>query len=164
MQPAQNAQPAQSTQREVGRPGGLVLNQDVIARKLVETDAVSNLLAEIFTDGVPTPDPPQGTTGPAEADPENVSEFTRSVESEESNSPPPVAGLDAAHTGLLRELAARRAWTRAEFAALAGTYGVLPDGALDVLNEATIEAVGEPVIEGDNDLTVNDYVLQELFG
>ena len=40
----------------------------------------------------------------------------------------------------------RAYWTREEFTALAGVYGVLPDGALDLVNEVAIDAVGAPVI------------------
>jgi hypothetical protein len=53
-------------------------------------------------------------------------------------------------------------WTRAEFESLAANHGVLPDGALDLLNEVAIDIVGAPVVEGDTTLTVADDVLLEL--
>src|SRR5439155_675999 len=71
-----------------------------------------------------------------------------------------IAGLDRAHSLLLRVLAARRSWTREEFAVLAGAHGVLPDGALDRLNDAAIDTAGAPAIECDATLPMNDDVLQ----
>jgi hypothetical protein len=38
----------------------------------------------------------------------------------------------------------------------------MPDGAIDVLNEAAYEACGEPVIDGDDNLTVNPYATEAM--
>jgi hypothetical protein len=81
--------------------------------------------------------------------------------------------VDGAHSGLLRALAQRDHWSAAEFAELAAGFGVLPAGALDVLNEAGIDAAGEPVADDDDDgdgdgdgdgdeLTINHDTVQEL--
>lgn len=70
---------------------------------------------------------------------------------------------NAAHSGLLRALVQRDHWPAAEFAELAAGFGVLPAGALDVLNEAGIDAAGEPVADDDGDeLTINHGTVQEL--
>jgi hypothetical protein len=74
----------------------------------------------------------------------------------------PVPGLDRAHGALLHALASRPAWTRAEFVSLAATHGVMPDGALDLLNEVAIDTAGAPVVEGEVTLTVANDVLLEL--
>lgn len=127
--------------------GRYVLDDAAIAAKLAETAEVSALLATIFTDDdpveVPTPTaPPTVPAGPT-------------VEV--------VAGLDGAHSGLLRALAQRDRWSAAEFADLAARFGVLPAGAMDVLNEAGIDAAGEPVADDDGDeLTINHDSVQEL--
>jgi hypothetical protein len=118
------------------------LDQALIARKVAETAAVGTLLAEVFAgDEQPAPQhaPLDGGVDP-------------------------VAGLDRPHTLLLRVLAARPSWTRPGFAALANAHQVLPDGALDLLNEAAIEATGAPVVEGDATLAVDGDVLRELLG
>jgi hypothetical protein len=39
---------------------------------------------------------------------------------------------------------------------------VLPDGAIDLINEAAIEAFDEPLLEGDDILTVNSETLEHL--
>jgi hypothetical protein len=112
---------------------GIQLSQEMISRKITESEAAGTLLATIFIDDEPIQPVPATT-----------------------------AHLDRAHSALLRELATRTPWTRAEFAELAGRHGVLPDGALDLLNDVAFDIVGEPVCEGAGDLVVNNDVLGEL--
>jgi hypothetical protein len=61
-------------------------------------------------------------------------------------------------------LATRDSWDRAEFETLAATWKLMPDGALDRINEAALDAVDEPFLEDhDSDVfTVNHYARQEL--
>jgi hypothetical protein len=123
-------------------PNGIRLDQSTITRKLAESAAIATLLGGIFDgDDLPAAGPPIPDEGPTE-----------------------IAGLDLAHSRLLYGLTARPTWTREEFAALARAHGVLPDGALDLLNDVAIDTVGEPVIEGDIVLAVHDDILQELLG
>jgi hypothetical protein len=122
--------------------GGVTLDQETIMRKVSESAVAATLLTSIFDTAPPEP---LGAAEPtASADPGQV------------------AGLDRPHSLLLRTLAVRPSWTREEFASLAGTHGVLPDGALDLLNEVAIDAVGAPVIDDGDTLAVNNDVLLEL--
>jgi len=114
---------------------GVLLSQETISSKITETNAVGTLLAAIFVDDEPV----AAAAGPDGA-----------------------PGLDPAHRDLLRELGTRASWARTDFAALAARYGVLPNGAVDLLNEVAMETAGEPVCEGDGDLVINSEVLQEL--
>lgn len=121
------------------RPG-VRLDPALIAQKIAETAEVGSLLGAIFTeDDVPAPPP-------AIAEPDVT----------------PVAGLDAAHSGLLRAVAEKDAWTRAEFEELAARWDVLPDGAIDALNDAAYETAGEPVIDGEDPFKINQDVLGEM--
>ena len=115
------------------------LDQAVISRKIDESAAVATVLAGIFDTDTDDPVP------------------VVAVENAD-----PIGGLDPAHSALLRALAQQLSWTRDEFAALAGAHGVLPDGALDVLNEAAIDTVGGPLIAEGATLAVDDDVLREL--
>jgi len=125
-----------------GAASGVQLSQEVITRKMTEAAAVSTLLASIFTDEEPIASPPAAPCN-------------------EAGQGHP-GGLDQAHSRLLGELATRSSWSRADFAELAAKHGVMPSGALDVINDVAIQAAGEPVVEGDDELTVNDDALQEL--
>jgi hypothetical protein len=122
------------------------LDLATIEAKFAETAEVSSLLTDIFSDD----------------DPEATIVKQRSAEPPDT---PSLAGLDGIHSTILRTLAGRDVWTRSEFEELAAQYGVMPDGALDTLNEAALDATDEPFVEeDDNDtLTINDFARQELF-
>lgn len=119
-------------------PAGLHIDAALIREKETESDAAAALLRRIFDE-----DPPEA------ADPEPPAEG-------------PVTGLDQAHGALLRALAVRSSWTRDEFVSLAAAHGVMPDGALDLLNEVAIDTAGAPVVDGGDTLTVADDILTEL--
>lgn len=104
-----------------------------IEDKLAETVQVSTLLGQIFVDEDPA--------APA---------------------PPPTGGLDAPHAELLRELAGRDAWERSDFEARAAALGLLPEGALEMLNEAAFHLCGAPLLEGGETLEVDAEVLREM--
>jgi hypothetical protein len=121
-------------------PGPFIPDAALVQAKLQETETVAALLGEIFAAEdqpvVPAPAPAAGDDL--------------------------IAGLDAAHTRLLRTLSAHASWTRAEFRAAAASVGLLPDGALDVLNESALETCGDVVCEGEDPIDMNPTVLQEL--
>ncbi|MFC7761753.1 TerB N-terminal domain-containing protein [Catellatospora bangladeshensis] len=126
------------------------LDSEAIAVKLHETATVSALLSSIFTDDdVMVNTSP--TTWVTSADPNASSEQADRI-----------AGLDSGHGALLRDLASKPSWTRAGFEDLAARHGLMPDGAIDVLNEAAYEKAGEPVIEDDGDLQINQYAFGEM--
>jgi tellurite resistance protein len=114
------------------------LDEAAIAAKLAETARVGALLGSIFTDDEP---PPASSPVPA-------------AES--------VAGLDGQHSGLVRELAAAEQVSRAEFEELAARWKLLPDGALDRINEAAYELAGEPLLDGDDPIRVDRNLLGEM--
>jgi hypothetical protein len=113
---------------------GVPLDPSTVRRILGESSAAAALLTSIF-----------------EATPDAAPSPTHDV-----------PGLDQAHGRLLGALAVRPVWTREEFASLAVAHGVLPDGALDVLNEVAIDAVGVPVVDDGATLAVDHDVLREL--
>ena len=84
------------------------------------------------------------------------------AEDEEGEPAVLVPGLDAKHSALLRVLAERHHWPRAEFEALTKQYGLLPAGAIEIINQALFEVCAEPVLEGIDPIEVNPYALEEL--
>lgn len=121
-------------------PSAFVLDHRVIESTLRSTSLVSALLRDIFTD---------------EFEPEHA-------EGPRDSSAPFYAGLDAAHSRLLAQLAAHSELPRIDFDALARALDILPDGAIDTLNEAALDTADEPLIEGDDPLVVSLDVLQEM--
>lgn len=112
----------------------LDLDLALIQSKIAESQEISGLLAEIFVD---------------EPEPQKLAL---------------VSGLDAAHSELLRAIAAKELWHREELASIANQLNLMLDGALEVINEVAFDLCDESVIEGDNTLEVNGAVLQELLG
>ena len=122
------------------------LDPDKIRARLAETASVTALLADIFTDDDEPAPPALDGAGP---------KVYVDV--------PSVAGLDGPHSQLARHLCGQDHWDRGgveEFAARLGL--TMLDAAIDRVNDATIEARGEPLIEGDDPLEINDYVAEEL--
>lgn len=113
-----------SEDRPAASPAGheVALDHDAVRQRLADSEAVAALLGDIFAEPDDRAVPPAAAPGPAPA--------------ADGASPDDVAfpGLDLAHSRLLRDLAARDGWARAEFDALAGRYHLMPDGALDSLN------------------------------
>jgi hypothetical protein len=142
----------------------VVLDEAVIAQKLAESAQISAVLAGIFAeDDEPTAIPASGS----DLVMIDGAESPTMVKSADVLVVEPVADLDAAHSGLIRALSTQPAWSPTEYALLAERFGVMPAGALDVLNNAAIEICGEPFAEGGDDsgnIEINDYARQELFG
>lgn len=142
-------------------PAPLVLDDSVIAAKLEQTAEVTALLRTLFTDddeAAPTRLASAAPVGDSNPPPAPAGE----VATDGSSPAEAIAGLDPSTSALLRQLASRPAWPRHEFDALAASFGVMPDGAIDVLNEAALDATGEPLLEGDDELEVNSEGLEGL--
>jgi tellurite resistance protein len=121
----------------------VALDPKLVAARLADSARAATYLAEIFTDDDPAPAAPPVPAQPVK---KGIS----------------VAGLDASHTALLHRLAERPEWVRAEFESLTAELGLLPDGALDMLNEAAVDAAGEPVCEGSDPIEINNYAVEEM--
>ena len=82
----------------------------------------------------------------------------------EAAGPTPLAALDTAHSALLRDLASRERTTRPDLERAAARFGVLPDGALDVINEAALDLTDELVIEvlDDESVMVDSAIYEEM--
>jgi len=136
---------------------GIGLDQAAVAAKLRESEEVAALLSAVFTDEDTPPDTPARQAPAAPAAPQQNGRPPAP-----QSAPPTVAGLDAAHSALLRSLAERSTWPRSDFHALAARHGLMPDGAVDTLNELALDVTGNPVIDGDDPMDIDTDVLQEL--
>lgn len=129
--------------REPAPSSGIALDLQKIREKQVETEKVAALLEGVFAaEEEPAPRPVSVQPG---------------LPAGES-----IAGLDAPHSALLRQLAARATWERAEIERLVTPLGLLPEGALEVLNEAAFARCGAPLLEGDETVDIDTEILEEL--
>lgn len=145
-QPADNeANATQVRQEQAPIAAPVRLDESAIAAKLAETAAVSALLGSIFAEDIPASETISSSRP-------NRPETSRSA----------IAGLDEPHSALLRTLSARDLWARAELEAACTAHGLLPDGALDTLNEAAYETAGDPVAEGEDPIRIDLNVAREM--
>jgi hypothetical protein len=112
-----------------------------LERIKAETSAVSSLLADIFVEDTPPPPVPVAspTSGPAA-----------------------FKGLDAAHGELLAAILAAGSIARGDFDERARALRLLPDGAIETINEWGFETFDEPVIEDDDDVAVAGHLRSQL--
>lgn len=113
------------------------LNMATVEAKLAQSAQISAILDDIFTEDEPT----HQVAIPA----------TRET-----------GKLSTGYAALLRRLAERAAWSRSEFDSLAGELGLLPDGALDAINEASLDHLDITAIEGDDPIIVDLGAAKEL--
>ncbi|WP_188778337.1 tellurite resistance TerB family protein [Marmoricola endophyticus] len=163
---------------DVDGPAVFQLDARVIEAKFAETAAVGALLADIFGDDEPA------TTG-NQPPPEQVAGVDASgetlVAATGTSAPVPGAaadggdettrvaassyeGLDAAHSAFLQALLGETTWSRADIEELAESNHLMPDGAIDIINEYALEITGDTLLdENDTDtFTINDFAREEL--
>ncbi|MBU0610742.1 MAG: TerB N-terminal domain-containing protein [Armatimonadetes bacterium] len=115
------------------------LDMALIQRKIAQTADIAKLLAGVFE------------------------EEEEGVPAAASDAVAGVCGLDGAHTALLQRLQEHHELGRAEFQELAAAHSLLPDGAIDALNEAALDLCDELVCEtSEDDIQVNPDVLKEM--
>jgi tellurite resistance protein len=122
------------------RSKGVDLDMNMIQTKLKETAEITEILGSIFQEDEPE-------------------KFVAKLVEE---CVPTIGPLDAAHTKLLKALVKKEEWSRSEFEELAEKYGLLPDGALDFINDAAYEICDEPLCDGDDPILVEMEVVKEI--
>jgi uncharacterized tellurite resistance protein B-like protein len=142
---------------------GLTLDMTLVQSKLVESQEISNLLADIFVDE----DGLAAQKAVSQIRKEKTApggKRSRKKHPDASAAPTAreIAGLDADHSALLLALNQRPIWQRAELEAIAASLNLMLDGALEVINEAAFDHQDEAVVEGHDSIEVNVDVLREL--
>ncbi|RYE46290.1 MAG: Tellurite resistance protein TerB, partial [Sphingobacteriales bacterium] len=128
---------------------GFVLDPDRIAALQRETDQVSALLANVFTEDISVEEP---------------AEITVMLESSEENveSMKNILGLDKDHSAFLRFLVTRSTWTRDELVDVASDFELMLDGALEQINEAALDHLDDQLIEGDGPVEINQNLVERI--
>lgn len=122
--------------------GVVTLNRARIREKVQETAAVAALLGSVFAEEEVAPQPVTGKPSlPATGS---------------------LAFLTTEQVALLTYLGGKSSWQREELEAFAEARGTLLDGALEALNEAALDRLGEDLIEGEDPLDVSLDVWKEL--
>ena len=118
----------------------LSLDADRVAAVMTNTARVSALLSEIFQDEERAEEPAE-ELGQAE------NEF---------------GGLDEKHAAFLGELISRPHWGEEEYRKLARQFRLLPDGAMETVNEWSHERFGDLLIVEDDGYMINIEIKDEI--
>lgn len=114
---------------------GFALDLDRIAELKKETEQVTAILREVFADEeVDKPEPEPVPSG--------------------------LLGLDNDHSLFLRLLFSRASWSRQEVEDAASDMGLMTDGALEQINEASFDKFSEVLLEGEDPLEINPQVME----
>jgi hypothetical protein len=70
--------------------------------------------------------------------------------------------LDEKHHRLLRTLGQQQRWSRDEYERVVAEAGLLPDGALEVLNDLAFAVCDAPLLDGDDPIDLDLAVYQEV--
>ena len=107
------------------------------------------LLADVFAQDSADSTPPQTAPSTAPIASDDVGDV--------------LPGLDAALSELARSLCDQGGCSFAEAEGIAAGLGLpMLEGALERISECAFDVCGEPLIEGDDLLVVNDYAVKEL--
>lgn len=120
-----------------GKKNGFTLDMEKVQAKFAETAAVSAMLAGIFPE----------SESPATVAPQDART---------------IGSLDARHSQLLMALVERDTWDRSALEEVAASLNLMPDGALEIINEASFDTVGEPLWEGEDPIYINVLIAKEM--
>jgi hypothetical protein len=126
---------------------GITLDVARIARIQKETEEAGVFLKNVFDEEYPLGD---GEAMPGLPEDEPAQEMAG------------IPGLDADHSAFVRLLVTRGSWPRNELVDAAMDMGLMPDGALERINEAVLDAFGAPLMEGEDPIEINHEVLEAL--
>jgi hypothetical protein len=129
--------------QSVEKPGSLYLDVARIEAIRQDSDAATRLLANLFSDAEPAQ--PTGTSIHRPAVPFQ-------------DAPEAVARFGESHHAVLHSMLRRSDWTRSDLEGLFAQHDLMFDGALEQINEARIEVVGECLVTDDGELEVDRSV------
>jgi tellurite resistance protein len=137
--------------KDTVRPGsdrpasGVALDAAKLARIQQETAEVSSLLSGIFAED-------EGPTSASEPVPSKVVPET-----------PIFDGLDAPHGALLKSITLAQPMPMTDFEVQAKALRLLPEGAIETINDWAFERFGEPVLEVEaNTVTIAEHLRADL--
>lgn len=123
------------------KAGPIMLNHARIEQVRRETEVVATVLSDIFAE-------------PEETEPA----LTPEVEAE---MPSAFDGLDRRHTAFVDELLRLESWSRTDFEALCRSLQLLPDGAIETVNEWSFERFDAALIDDGDPLVIQYDVLSD---
>jgi hypothetical protein len=117
---------------------------------MTETSAIQNLLAERLS-----ADEPSAGVGTVEKQ--------RKLARSDRNTAPAMNALDAKHKAVLNEILQRPSWPMADFRVVAAKAGLMPWACFTTLNEWAFDTYADLLLEGDQTVTVNQNLKENIY-
>lgn len=124
---------------------GFVLDTAKIAALQEDSAKIATLLGNIFNEDF-EPQSPLPIMD-EEDTPSNVSQ---------------ILGLDGPHSAFARILVSRPTWSRGELTDVANDLEIMLDGALERLNEATLDTYDIPCTDGEDPIEINLEIIEKI--
>jgi uncharacterized tellurite resistance protein B-like protein len=140
-EPHPSAAPIISRDTEVPKNDGHGLDMERVADLINRSHMASQILSSVFVE----------EEAPPAAPPAPVFDVAPATASEEHSI-----------QRIVEELLTRSEWLSSDFAQMVGRYGKLPSAAYEDLNDAAYDVVGDPLLDGEDPITVDHQVAQEL--
>lgn len=125
------------------KAAGFTLDAGRIRRLQEETANISSVLREVFAD-----ESESLVDAPIAPEPATDNTFL---------------GLDSEHSNFVRLLLSRPQWSRSELEDAASDMELMLDGALEQINEASLDKFDMPLTEGDDPVDVNRDISEKVF-
>jgi hypothetical protein len=141
-------------------PEELHLDLDAVSKIMAETSQVATLLRDAMADGDDDID-----VEPDSEPSEPVTETDTAIlaESDSAEKSEGFDGLDSRYAPLLRAVLQQQSWTTADFRTLADQHGLMLSGAVEAINEWSMDKCGDWLIEEGDPFVIHVNLL-ESFG
>lgn len=140
-------------------PEELHLDLDAVSKIMAETSQVATLLRDAMADGDDEIDDEhdrESSEDVAEADNENTADSDFAEKSEGFD------GLDARYAPLLQAVLQQESWTPADFRTLADQHGLMLSGAVEAINEWSMDKCGDWLIEEGDPFVIHVNLLESF--
>jgi hypothetical protein len=122
----------------------IVINPAKLAQVRENTDAVSKILRQIFSDS------------------DNSNEQQKPIVVNGTTPKSPLEGLDIAHAELVESIELRGEIARKEFEDRAKSLKLLPDGAFETINEWSFDHFNEPLLEDGERISIPPHLRDRI--
>ena len=122
------------------------LDEELVKERIKQTSKVQNILSNVFEDDSS----------------EKLEMDDSRSDSREKQSEELYLGLDKLHSDLVKKLIEKDSWTKAEYNKFCEELGLMPSGAMELINERAYEVHDDELILLYEDIEINDYIVDNL--
>ncbi|WP_211207853.1 TerB N-terminal domain-containing protein [Gracilimonas tropica] len=120
-----------------------LLNEELLQARIDQTNEVQSILSDVFE----------------EEDDESTKNIESSNEEDDFTS---YLGLDKQHSQLVGKLISKEVWTQDEFDRLCSEIGLMPNGAIEIINEKSFDKHEDDLLLLYEELEINEYISDKL--